>query len=170
MGGPKESSDNYSLKKQWFGKTLEEWGECGKLLYLNQEALAYIQYAPLSYFPQSKYFRAGPVSGDAVFISCLYVVPQMRGRGIGKVILQAVLKDLFRRKFKNVEAFASRSDSCKPAVPLDFYLKNGFYILRDDRKFPLVRLELKAAATWRVSVQTVLDSLKIPVRSPVPSR
>ncbi len=167
---PQEKTENFLRKKEWFVRALEEWGECGKLLYLNKETLAYAQYAPLSCFPQNRHFRARPINTDAVFLSCIYVIQPMRGRGIGRVVLQSVLKDLYRRDLKNVEAFASRSDSYKSAAPLSFYLKNGFYIVKDDTKFPLVRIELKTAITWRVNLQVVLDGLKIPVHVPAPTQ
>lgn len=167
--GPKNAA---ALKEKWFKTILSEWGECGKILCQGNVVLAYAQFAPSEYFPQVRHYPAGPANRDAVFVSCLYVASPVRGRGLGKVLLQSVVRDLYKRNFKAIETFASKSTQENPSAPLEFYLKNGFYILRDDRNFPLVRLDLKtAAASWHINVnlQAVLDGLKIPVEVPVPS-
>ena len=169
ISSPLVARGGFEQKTKWFEDTLNKWGVCGKLLYDNRETLAYVQFAPLPYLPQCNNFPAGPVSEDAIVFSCLYVIPEMRGRGLGKVLLQSALKSLFKKRFKTVESFASRLDPHELAVPLDFYLKNGFYVLRDDHKLPLVRLDLRAAVTWQVNIQTMLDSIKIPVRVPATS-
>lgn len=165
---PRNTAELLDRKAEWNARTSREWGCCGKLIYDGDEVLGYIQFGPLSYFPQSQHFAAGPVSGKAALISCLYVVPEMRGRGLGKVLLQSALKDLVKKRLRIVETFASREEPHQ-LVPVDFYLKNGFYVLRDDRKFPLLHLDLRASITWHVNVQAMLDGLKIPVRMPATS-
>lgn len=168
LSGPQDFPEAFQRKTEWFARTSGEWGNCGKLIYDDNAVLGYIQFAPFSYLPQSHHFPAAPVSKKAALISCLYVVPEMRGRGLGKVVLQSALKDLLKKRMRIVEAFASREEPYQ-LVPIDFYLKNGFYVLRDDKRFPLVRLDLRASVTWHVNVQAMLDSLKIPVRVPATS-
>ena len=41
-----------------------------------------------------------------------------------------------------VETFARRSSADNPSGPIEFYLKHGFAVQKDDSDFPLVRLKL----------------------------
>jgi len=164
--------DAEALKKKWFEAVLSDWGDCGKILYRGSEVLAYAQFAPADRFPQVRYYPAGPANSEAVLISCLYVAPAVRGRGLGKVLLHSIIRELYKRNIKAVEAFASKSRRETPALPLDFYLQNGFYILRDHKNFPLLRLDLRSTAvSWQINVnlQAILDGLKIPVQAPATS-
>ncbi|MEM2057748.1 MAG: GNAT family N-acetyltransferase, partial [Thermoproteota archaeon] len=79
----------------------------------------------------------------AVLISCLFIAEkEYRGRGLGKLLLESIIEDLRKRGFKAVETFARRNNSNNPSGPVEFYLKNGFRVLREDPEFPLMRLEL----------------------------
>lgn len=166
--GSGPSPDGTILKEEWFSTTLLQWGECGKLFYQGDRALAYAQYSPALYLPRTMYFRAAPPSVDAVFLSCLFVVPEVRGRGLGRVLLRAIERDLYKRKFKAIETFASKYLAEKPPGPIEFYLKNGFYILRDDEEFPLLRLDFKSLVFWQENLEAALESLKVPTKADIP--
>ena len=84
FGGRKTSS---SLKRDWFLAALQNFGDCGKLIYVDGRPVAFSQYAPSFYFSKVKDYTVGPPSGDAVFLSCLFVVSAYRGKGYGKSIL-----------------------------------------------------------------------------------
>jgi GNAT superfamily N-acetyltransferase len=158
------------LKEKWFQTTLLDWGECGKILYQASQVLAYAQYGPGFCFPRTANYLAGKVSEDAVFLSCLYVVPEVRGKGLGKIMLRAVEKDLYKRGVKALETIAGKTE--KDYVgPMDFYLKNGFFIRREDIQFPLLRIEFKSIVSWSVNLQVALDGIVIPLpaKTPVPS-
>lgn len=76
-------------------------------------------------------------------ISCLFIAEkEYRRRGLGKKLLQSVIEDLRRRGVKAVETFARRNNPNNPSGLMEFYLKNGFMVLRDDPEFPLMRIEL----------------------------
>lgn len=157
-------------KEEWFSTTLLEWGECGKLLFQDKQVLAYAQFGAPEYFPQIQHYSARPVSKDAVFLSCLFVEPTLRGKGLGKILLGSVEKDLYRREFKALETFASKQPEPGTSGPLDFYLKQGFYVKKDDPITPLVRLDFKSMIPWHENLEKVLNSLKlqIPVKAPAP--
>lgn len=150
-------------KARCMRRTMKSWGECAKLVYVDNKALAYAQYAPAEFWPGAGCFVSGPVSDDAVLLACLYVLPQGRGGGLGKMLLQSVEAGLVKRKVRAIEVFAAKSDTYPPG-PIDFYLKNGFFIFRDDPHFPLLRLELKALVGWQVNIQFTFDGLRIPTR------
>ncbi len=166
---------------QWNLKTrdnverlLREWGACGFIVYEDKLPAGFVMYGPAKYFPKSGLYPAGPVSKDAIFLSCLYVTPEAREKGLGKRLLNAVEKTSIKREFVAIEALASRDQQRPPLVPLDFFSKEGFYILRDDRRHPLVRMDIKSLAAWHEKAGEAIEKLairpaKAPVKVPAPS-
>ena len=150
-------------KEEHMRRAIKSWGECGKIVYIDNKALAFAQYAPPEFWHGVRRYPSGPVSDDAVLLSCLYVAPQARGRGLGRVLLQSIEAGLVKRRVKAIEVFAT-TDNQHPPGPIGFYLQNGFYIIRDDPHFPLLRLELKALVGWQINIQFALDGLRFPAR------
>jgi GNAT superfamily N-acetyltransferase len=160
-----DDDEQISRKKaELVRQAIKAWGEFGKIAYIDNQALAYAQFAPAEFWPGAGRFSSNPVSDDAILLTCLNVEPLARGRGLGRVLLQSVEAGLVKRRVKAIETFAARSDE-NPPGPLEFYLKNGFYILRDDPKTPLLRLELKTLVGWQINIQFALDKIKIPARA-----
>lgn len=175
-GRPEEADPEKQrrAKEESMRGIIRVWGECGKIVYVEGEPMGFAQYGPAKFFPLAQNFAAGPVSDDAVFLSCLYVVPFARGKGLGRVLLQAIEAGLVKRKVRAIETFAARNcsedaarEGCELEAqgmpgPLEFYLQNGFYIARDNPRYPLLRLELKALVGWQINIQFALDAVKIP--------
>jgi len=144
---PQRKSEFESKKREWFEKTLEEFGTCGKIVYHNGKSVAYAQYASSARLPNINAYeskRVGKLEEGAVFLSCLYVAEgTMRGKGIGEMLLQNIVEDLRRRGFKAIETFTSRNSPDNPSGPMEFYVKRGFHIKdKTDPEFPLMRLFL----------------------------
>ncbi|MBC7098366.1 GNAT family N-acetyltransferase [Candidatus Bipolaricaulota bacterium] len=130
-------------KRTWLRRVREEWGGCGKLLVVDGKAVGYAQYAPARFLPKAADYPAGPVSGDAVLMSCLFIpAKEHRGRGLGSTLLSAILGELRERDIAAAETFARRGSPENPSGPAELYLRHGFHVLRDDPEFPLLRLEL----------------------------
>lgn len=163
-------ADAQRIKEERLRRIIKVWGECGKIVFVDGVALAYAQYGPAKFLPGAQRFTAGPVSDDAIFLACLNVVPEARGKGLGRVLLQSIEANLVKRRVKALETYAARGHAYPPG-PIEFYLQNGFHIVRDDPYFPLMRLELKALVGWQINVQFALDGLKIPAarQAPAPS-
>lgn len=140
----REDREKMLAKKiNWLRSVRNMFGDCGKLVYVDGKPVGYAQYAPPKKLPLSAEYPAGPPSGDAVLISCLFIAEkEYRRRGLGKQLLQSIIEDLRKRGVKAVETFARRNNPNNPSGPMEFYLKNGFRVLRDDPGFPLMRLEL----------------------------
>lgn len=133
----------FAKKLDWLRRVTREFGSCGKLVYSDGEPIGYAQYAPPYYLPGSLGYPAGPPSDDAVLISCLFI-PQAKSRrlGIGSQLLHNIVDGLKKEKKKAVETFARRGSPNNPSGPVELYLKSGFRVHRDDREYPLMRLEL----------------------------
>ena len=130
-------------KRAWLRRVRGEWGGCGKLLFLGGKAVGYAQYAPPRLLPAAREYPTGPGSEDAVLLACLFIVAAgYRGRGLGSALLTAILEELEGRGAVAVETFARRGSAENPSGPVEFYLKHGFRVLKEDPEFPLLRLEL----------------------------
>lgn len=151
----------------WVEDVRAEWGECGRVAYEAGEALGFVKYAPARFFPQVISMPSGPPDADAVLLACLRVMDDARDAGLGKVLLQAALRDLVTRREKAVEAYAVTSPLERERTPLmsvEFLLRQGFAVARPHPVYPLMRLELKSLATWTDNVEAVLDALQLPLR------
>lgn len=162
-----EPADARHELEQWVEEVRAQWGECGRIAYENGEPLGFVKYAPGRFFPQVVSMPSGPPDHDAVLIACIHVMREAADAGLGKVLMQAALRDLVSRGEKAVEAYGSSQQIDRDRSPLmsvEFLLRQGFSVARPHPVYPLMRLELKSLATWTESVEAVLDALQIPLR------
>lgn len=137
-----EVKKSMDKKLQWLKYVKSEFGECAIVIYIDKEPIGFAQYAPPKFSPNIVHYPISP-SPDAVFISCLFIFrKKYRKQGFGTVLLNAVLEDLEKRYIKAVETIARKNNPENPSGPVEFYLKNEFSIHKDDKEFPLLRLEL----------------------------
>ena len=143
----KEKVEHAAMKVAWFLKTLEEFGNCGKILYTENKPIGYVQYSTSNRFPNIKEYGAKKLrtsEENVAFISCLYISEEkFRGKGLGKKLLNEVIIDLRKRCFKAVETFARRGSANNPSGSIGLYLRKGFQVKEEiDLDFALVRLDL----------------------------
>ena len=153
--------------ERWVGEVRSEWGDCGRVAYENGEPLGFVKYAPPRFFPQVTSMPSGVPDDDSILIACLHVEADVRDAGLGKVLLQAALRDLVSRGERFVEAYGVCSTDDRDRSPLmtvEFLLRQGFSVVRPHAVNPLMRLELKAMVSWTENVEAVLDALQIPRR------
>jgi GNAT superfamily N-acetyltransferase len=147
-------------KESWISAVLLEWGSCGRIVYVDDEPVGYVLYAPPAYVPRSFAFPTSPVSPDAVQLMTAFLLPEYQGQGLGRVMVQTVAKDLLRRGFKAIEAFGDARWS-EPAclLPADHLLSVGFKTVRPHPRHPRLRLELRSTVSWRHDMERALDQL-----------
>jgi GNAT superfamily N-acetyltransferase len=161
----KEQAEEYGQtdfeKEAWISSVLLEWGSCGRIIYVDGMPAGYALYAPPNAVPRSVAFPTAPVSADAVLLTSLHVLPEFAGGGLGRVLLQAVAKDLTRRGVKAIEAFGNGSidDEVRCVIPANFLLSVGFKTVRPHPKWPRLRLELRTALSWKEDVEAALEQL-----------
>lgn len=159
------------LLRDWYGTVTREWGECGRIASEDDEILGFIKYAPPRYFPQAARFPSGPPSENAVLLACIHIRDDARRHGLGRLLLQAALRDLSVRGERVVEAYACSNCadiSASPVMGVEFLLRHGFTVLHPHPTYPLLRLDLRSLAAWTENLEAVLDSLRIPLRAPRP--
>ncbi|MFE7757314.1 GNAT family N-acetyltransferase [Streptomyces sp. NPDC057418] len=147
-------------KEAWISGVLLEWGSCGRVVYVDDVVAGFVLYAPPAYVPRAMAFPTSPVSPDAVQLMTALILPQFRGQGLGRVIVQTVAKDLLRRGFKAIEAFGDarwKEPAC--VLPADHLLAVGFKTVRPHPTYPRLRLELRSTLSWKEDVELALDRL-----------
>lgn len=160
--------------KSWYSLVAQEWGECGRVAYEDDQVLGFIKYAPPRYFPQARHFPSGPPRDDAVLLTCVHIRDDARQRGLGSLLLRAALRDLALRGEKRVQAYACAVPADmteQPVMGVEFLLRNGFTVARPDARYPLLELDLRTLVTLTENIEAALQTLRIPLRrtAPVPS-
>jgi GNAT superfamily N-acetyltransferase len=155
-----EGGDTAFEKEAWVSSTLLEWGSCGKVCYVDGTPAGYLLFAPPAYVPRSVAFPTSPVSADAVLLMTAHVVEEFRGAGLGRMLVQALVKDLLRRGVRAVEAFGDTHDrGGQCLLPAGHLRAVGFKTVRPHPRYPRLRLEMKSAVTWREDVEVALERL-----------
>jgi len=138
-----KKKDMMGRKLEWLRNVNNEFGNCGKIVYGDGESIGYAQYAPPRHLPNSAGYDSGPPSDDAVLISCLFIAQeQFRGAGVGSLLLHSIIDELRVKGIQAVETLGRKGDPENPSGPVEFYLRNGFRVHKDDEEFPLLRLDL----------------------------
>ena len=162
----------------WTSGVLREWGSCGRVVLVDGRAVGHLVYAPPAFVPGADAFATSPVSPDAVLLVSGYVDPVHAGGGLGRVLVQAMARDLLGRGgIRAVEAFGrtdlvpghgprawggSQVAGC--ALPVGFLGGVGFGTQRPHPLTPRMRMDLGSVLTWRDEVEAAIERLRGAVR------
>ncbi|HEV7981131.1 GNAT family N-acetyltransferase [Amycolatopsis sp.] len=152
-------------KEAWVSSVLLEWGSCGRIVYSDTLPVGFVFYAPPNAVPRGQAFPTSPPGTDAVLLTAFQVLPEFRGGGLGRMLVQAVAKDLTRRGVKAIEAFGDakpdedslEEHSC--VLPAEFLQSVGFKTVSPHPKWPRLRLELRSGISWKEDVEAALERL-----------
>ncbi|HAJ95185.1 MAG TPA: hypothetical protein DCP02_03020 [Actinobacteria bacterium] len=127
-------------------------------------------------FPKLKSFKVYPPDPKSTFLGCIFVEPPYRGTGIKKRLLIELEKDLLKKNIGSIETIGKRLDDDttedefenSPLLSFKFLINNGFYLKKNDKYYPLLRLDLRSIAKSFSAEQLLLEKLayKKTVRSP----
>lgn len=151
-------------KEAWVSDTLLEWGNCGKIVYVDEVPAGFILFAPPAYVPRAVAFPTSPPSPDSVLLMTARLLPEFTGGGLGRMLVQSVVRDVARRGIKAIEAFGSheppgRDGTYGCVIPADYLLAVGFKTVRPHPKFPRLRLDVKSVVTWKADVESAIERL-----------
>ncbi|HEX3813313.1 MAG TPA: GNAT family N-acetyltransferase [Mycobacteriales bacterium] len=154
------AGDTALEKESWVSAVLLEWGSCGKIAYVDGVPAGFVLYAPPGYVPRSVTFPTSPVSADAVLLMTATIIPEFAGGGLGRMLLQGVVKELTRRGVRALEVFGDlRWTGPGCVLPADYLLAVGFKTVRPHHRYPRLRLEVKSTVSWREDVESALERL-----------
>ncbi len=154
-------------KEAWVSSVLLDWGSCGRVVYIDKLPVGFVLYAPPNAVPRASAFPTSPVSADAVVLTGFHVLDEFRSGGLGRMLVQAVAKDLARRGVRAIEAFGNArpdedGERCC-VVPAEFLTAVGFKTVRPHPRWPRLRLELRTGITWKEDVEAALERLLAPI-------
>lgn len=154
----------------WVSEVLREWGSCGRVVLVDDQPLGMAVYAPPAFLPGVAELPTAPPSPDAVVLASVYVAPQARGGGLGRMLVQGMARDLVPRGFAAVEAFGDTrthgpgGETRDCVLPADFLGAVGFKTQRAHVTTPRMRMDLRTARTWMSEVELALERLVGAVR------
>ncbi len=140
--------DDAPPKLRLLGRGLGVFGSYAKLLLVDEVAVAYSQFGPLTAYPRAQRVRElYPQLPDAplpAVITCTASTPDARRGGYALRLVEAVVADLEARGFTAVEAYPTEGappDATSAATPA-FWIRAGFDLAVADEGFPVMRREL----------------------------
>lgn len=157
-------------KEVWTSSLCLQQGSAGKVAWVDGRLIGYALAGPPGEFPRSESFPAR-VSKDAWFLATAYVVPDAVGRGIGKALVQAVLRDAKEHGKKALECFADRAWTGPDCMlPAEFCERIGFKVRRDHVRFPLMRIDVRSIAKLTESAAEAVEEFlrSVTIGSPAP--
>lgn len=157
-------------KQAWVSTQVQEGRPPGRIVRVDDELAAWVTFAPTGALAA----RGAPAprgSADALQLATLWVQPHLRGHGLGRLLLQAAVREALRTDLAAVEAYGDRrwrERGC--LLPATWLLREGFVVHREAPRVPLLRLEVRRTARWAESLEGALEEilgrLPRPVRAP----
>jgi len=142
------SSADLPRKLALLSRGLRVFGTYARVLLVDDVAVAYAQFGPLSAYPRAsrvrELYRQLPAAPLPAVITCVATTPEARGGGHALRLVADVCDELARRGFAAVEAYPETGllpDATSAATPA-FWVRAGFAVAVDDDRFPVVRREL----------------------------
>jgi ribosomal protein S18 acetylase RimI-like enzyme len=124
------------------------FGSYAKVLFVDDQAVAYCQFGPLSAYPRAvrlrELYKQLPDAPLPAVITCIASTAEARAKGYARDLVDDVCSDLGRRGFAAVEAYPdltlpqTETSAARPG----FWQALGFALAVDDERFPVMRREL----------------------------
>lgn len=166
------AGDPLVQKQAWCTARVHAGEPPGRAVYVDGDMAGY------ALFGRSKVFapRSGAVpvpSEDALLLATMWVDPAHRDGGVGRLLVQAALKEAIRLDRRAVEAYGDRRHREADCVlPATWLLHEGFEIQSEHPRYPLLRIDTRRTARWadalEHAVEEVLDMIPKRVSVPVP--
>ncbi len=139
-------------KGRWIQQAEEAWGAWGSVYYDDDgRVLGSMQHGRAALFPRAAELPAGPPSGDAILVTCAYLVDEARPWVMQSLFLAAIGEardrgaralETFAYRYPEGESNYERFRVHKTIFPRDFLSDFGFLTVRAAGRVELVRLEL----------------------------
>ena len=140
--------DDAPPKLRLLGRGLGVAGSYAKVLLVDDVAVAYAQFGPLTAYPRAQRVRELypqlPDSPLPAVITCIATTAEARHDGHALRLVDATCDDLAGRGFTAVEAYpqiGAPPDATSAATPA-FWKRAGFATAVADERFPVMRREL----------------------------
>ncbi|MTV25277.1 GNAT family N-acetyltransferase [Nitriliruptoraceae bacterium ZYF776] len=157
-------------KQAWISAQVQDGHPPGRSVQVDGEVVGYALYGPADRFA-SRGPLAPSASPEAFLLATVWVQPSWREHGLGRLLVQAALKDAHRADATAVEAYGDRRfRERRCLLPATWLLHEGFAVHREHPRTPLFRLDVKRTARWAESLEHALEEVLgvLPGRRPAP--
>jgi ribosomal protein S18 acetylase RimI-like enzyme len=146
-------------KQGWVTAQALEGTPPGVQLRDGDERLGFALFSP----PGVLAARRGTVpapSRDALVLATAWVAPHARGRGHGRLLVQAALREAVRLDLRGVEAHGDRrSREWDCVLPAGWLLHEGFEVTSEHPRYPLLRIDVSRVGRWAESLEHAVEEL-----------
>lgn len=158
-------------KQAWVSARVQEGTPPGRVVLVDGEPVAYSLVAPAGTFAPRGGLRPAP-GPDALLLATVWVHPLHREVGLGRLLVQAALKEAIRLDLAAVEAFGDRrwrERGC--LLPATWLLHEGFEVHTEHPRTPLFRLDVRRTVRWAGSLEQAWEEVlgRLPRRVGVPA-
>jgi GNAT superfamily N-acetyltransferase len=157
-------------KQAWVSAQVQQGRPPGRLVIVDDQPAGFATFAPARELAAPGPLAPHP-SPDALRLATIWVSPDLRGQGLGRLLLQATLREAIRLDLEAVEVHADRrwrERGC--LLPATWLLREGFEVHREAPRMPLLRLEVRRTARWAESLEAALEGLRLHLPRPAPAR
>ena len=162
---PRGSEDAALQKEAWLSSVVLEWGPAGHVVSVDGEVAEATRCPHASAGAGRGSEAARPVSRDAVLLATLAVGPGSGGRG---VLLQTMAPRPDQAQGAGGGGVRDRADPARLPRPAGFLEASGFQVVRDHPRYPLMRMDLRTALTWKDAREAAREALGSRPRRAVP--
>lgn len=155
-------------KRAWVAERVEEGHPPGRVVVVDDEVVGFALFGPARAFAPRATLIPGP-SADALLLATVWIAPTHREHGLGRLLLQAAVKEAIRQGRSGVEVHADRRWRDRACVlPAMWLLHEGFTVHREHPRIPLLRLDVRRTARWSGPLELAWDEVlaRLPRRSP----
>jgi GNAT superfamily N-acetyltransferase len=163
-----EHRDGHRMKLEWAESVISHWGYCGVLAVNDGETIGSLTMAPATKVPRLGAFATTPVSPDAAVLMGVWVASHLRGKGVGRSLVQTAAGLLVRRDIRALEAVGTHRDGPSCMAPAGWLESVGFALVRPHPVTPRFRMNLQTTARWRPDLGAAWHRLTGLVAQPTP--
>lgn len=160
--------DNLSIQNEWAEAITRHWGYCGVVAVQDDVLVGYLTLAPARYVPRLGAFATTPVGPDAAVLVSGQVLPEHRGHGIGRQLVQAAAGLVARRDLRALEAVGTYQQGPSCLLPVGWLEAVGFTVVRAHPTRPRLRMDLQTTVRWRPDLGAAWHRLTGLVAQPAP--
>lgn len=149
---PDQVHEQHVRKQAWVASRELEDGPPGTVLRQDGRVVGWALHAPARHFAP----RGGLVptaDREALLLATAWLHPDVRAGGLGRTLLQAVLRDAVARDLPAVQAYGDRrAREWDCVLPATWLLHEGFEVVAEHPRYPLLRLETRRTVRWAASL------------------
>ncbi len=166
LAAPADHLDRPRVKSEWAQAVTQRWGYCGVIALHDEQPIGHLTVAPAPYVPRLGAFSTTPVGADAAVVMSAHVLPEFRGKGIGRQMVQSAAALVARRDIRALEAVGTYHDSPSCMLPTAWLEAVGFQVVRPHPITPRLRMDLQTTARWRPDLGAAWNRLTDLVTQP----